>query len=205
MSSEVKVCRVCGCVLIVGDNWYASRAKINSKICKSCNQIEAKKYTNQKNRLEWSRKYYTENKSKINARRREWGLKNRNRKLKQSPVVFVTSSCKHCGTPLICGENWYISRCEKQEYICKDCSKKQLINNFTPRPSPRTTNTKKEFKTFDTEYFKNKRAEFRLNDPERYKAFCKHHYKKQRHRKIEAYIKYRQEREALHTLLVITT
>jgi hypothetical protein len=99
MSSEVKVCRVCGCVLVVGMNILQSQIMKHDYMCKSCRSVYQRSY------------------QQSHHKPRQQPDPKKLEKL-QPPM------CKKCGAVLVEGENWYSSFKKNGFHSCKDCTKK---------------------------------------------------------------------------------
>lgn len=57
-------CRKCSIDLIVGDNWYPSMARQNSRVCKVCHRGQSTKGSHQV-RLDAKRRYYERHRERL--------------------------------------------------------------------------------------------------------------------------------------------
>jgi len=76
--SETKYCRVCGCELVAGENWYNSRYKRKERICKTCDDEHTRTYrqNNLEKKREYDRRYRQNNLEKMRNREKKYRQNN---------------------------------------------------------------------------------------------------------------------------------
>jgi len=90
---QTPVCRKCG-VMLTDENWYASFKKINSRICKKCDNKRSKTWCqNNRDRRSWTNKmWYQKNRDKYNQSQRE-----EYHQLINEVIDGYGGKCKCCG------------------------------------------------------------------------------------------------------------
>jgi hypothetical protein len=113
-SRLVPRCRICDVELddSEGGNWYTSSRDNNSQICKTCHGNRVKEA------------YH---------RRREAGsLEEHQRRRTRYP----RGHCRKCGVKLVYPDNWFRSKQQNNDYICKTCNRLYRKSRTAPRKFP---------------------------------------------------------------------
>jgi len=105
--AETKYCRVCGCELVIGENWTESHKRKSIFTCKKCmheyrlnNKERIVKYqheyrlNNKEKLVEYKREYRLNNKEKLSERNKEYYLKNKEKLSERNKEYYLNNKEK---------------------------------------------------------------------------------------------------------------